>query len=56
MKKFKTTKQAGRERRIAEIQAVKCYGAYKPRDKRPADRKSSMARVYNDHLKNVYGD
>ena len=56
MNKFKTIKDRGREQRQAKISAVKCYGAYKPRDKEFTDRKSSMSRVYNDILKNVYGD
>ena len=30
MRKFKTIKDRGRERRIAEISAAKCYGAHKP--------------------------
>lgn len=56
MNKFKTIKDRGRDQRLAKIQALKCYGAYKPRDKEFVNRKSTMARVYNDILKNVYGD
>ena len=55
--KYKTIAKRGSDARKAKIQALKCYGAYRHRDKEiSTDRKSSMYRVYNDILKNVYGD
>jgi len=72
MRKFKTIKDSGRENRLAKLsaetvnrlgpdlvkrmQAVQCYKAYRPTNKAPSTRGTSMHRVYSNLLKGTYGD